>query len=199
MKKLCVFVIAIFLPVSFIFAQDGSSIPATDPSVSPATSSPATSSVKDPRDVVPTPPTGGSVIPRDSLQETTPILTEPAENETIIDPVLEENEDPKGITPSTVVFILGTIAAIYGGYMLRKNTKGKENKKEDKSRCFDIKSLMDKKLEELTDIRGQIEGKIKDKTKEQIQEMAKDTAFSSVLASIEKTEKEYSRLKQLYS
>ena len=81
--------------------------------------------------------------------------------------------------------------------MLKKKPKPKQSQESDR-RCFDIKRLLEEKLEELTDLRGQAEGRLKKAAKEEIREVVKGTAAGDALIRIEKVEKEYNRLKKLY-
>lgn len=95
--------------------------------------------------------------------------------------------------------VLAVLAILPFGFLAaRAFQKQGGEKKEDCSRCLDIKKLLDKKLKELTDIRGRIEGKVKDMAKEQVREALKGTATGEALALAEQAEKEYNRLKKLY-
>lgn len=74
----------------------------------------------------------------------------------------------------------------------------KNEEKEEKSKCFGIKSLMDKKLEEVTNLKAQLEGKLKDKGKDIVRDALKETPEGKLLVLIEAGEKEYNRLKGLF-
>lgn len=78
-----------------------------------------------------------------------------------------------------------------------RREKIKEDKK-DKSRCFNLKKLMDEKLEELRDLRGKLESKGEDLAREKIRDVTKGTTTGETLALIEKAEEEYQRLKKLF-
>ncbi|MEK7608225.1 MAG: hypothetical protein AAB495_01470 [Patescibacteria group bacterium] len=98
-----------------------------------------------------------------------------------------------GFLAAVAALILGTYAAIK--FKTHRNQNQKEEKKG--SRCLNIKKLLEKKLEELTDLRGQIENAAKEKVREGIREGVSGTRTGNLLAKIESAEKEYARLKKL--
>ena len=58
--------------------------------------------------------------------------------------------------------------------------------------------MMDDKLKELTDLRGQVEGKAKDEAKTIIKEGVKGTRVGDPLVLLEEVEQQYERMKKLY-
>jgi len=120
--------------------------PATTTSVSTATPEeagirPTTSSPATPLTATPT--------PSDSVLETTgiPIITEQTSN-----PLNEESTNP------LLWVALGALAILPFGYLVAQSLRKKRVTNEDDSdnRCFNIKKLLDEKLEELTDLKGQL-------------------------------------------
>src|SRR3989344_4063585 len=158
----------IFIALAFalpVLAQDGSA------GLAPSASQPraTTSSAVTPRPINSAPP-AGSVTPRPTTATTSA-------------PALATSEPtPKESAPGSNSNILGIVvlaAAVlvlggYGAYKLK--TKSQNTEKKDSKHCFNIKRLMEDKLRELTDLRGQIESKAKEKARE----------------------KEYAQIKQLY-
>jgi hypothetical protein len=95
--------------------------------------------------------------------------------------------------------VLAVLALVPFGFLaaglLKKKPKAKE---ESDRRCFDIKGLMEEKLQELTDVRGMAEGKLRKVAKEHLREAVQGTAAGDALVRIEKLESEYNRLKKMY-
>ncbi|OGF52268.1 hypothetical protein A3I27_01905 [Candidatus Giovannonibacteria bacterium RIFCSPLOWO2_02_FULL_43_11b] len=180
----------IFIALAFalpVLAQDGSA------GLAPSASQPraATSSAVTPRPINSAPP-AGSVTPRPTTATTSA-------------PALATSEPtPKESAPGSNSNILGIVvlaAAVlvlggYGAYKLK--TKSQNTEKKDSKHCFNIKRLMEDKLRELTDLRGQIESKAKEKAREKVRESLGGTSAGEVLAKIERAEKEYAQIKQLY-
>jgi|SRR3989338_5214449 len=132
----------------------------------------------------------GSVTPRPTIAATSaPALatSEPTSKES----APSSNSDVLGIAVfAAAVLALGG----YGAYKL----KTKKSEKNDGQRCFNLKRMMEDKLKELTDLRGQAEGKIKENAREKVRESLKGTSTGEALAKIERVEKEYARIKKLY-
>lgn len=115
------------------------------------------------------------------------------------------NKQPVKSSNSNMV-IAGVIAGLmvlggYGAYKLKtqKNNE-KENKDEEKDdrQCFNLKKLMEEKLEELTDVKNQLKTKVGGTARHHIKEMVKGTTMADAIALVERAEKEYLKLKQLY-
>ncbi|MBI2056549.1 MAG: hypothetical protein HYT37_04220 [Candidatus Sungbacteria bacterium] len=105
-------------------------------------------------------------------------------------------------------YLYGTLASAvalgsFGMYRLLTKKQPKKEKndegKEDGKRCFDVRQMMEDKIKEITDLRGRLEGKIKEKARETVRDLLKDTPEGEVLAMIEHAEKEYKKLKKLYT
>src|SRR5205823_3645371 len=69
----------------------------------------------------------------------------------------------------------------------------------DSSGCSDLKKLMDRKLQEITDLRGQLEDKAKEMGREKIREALEESPAGELLALLEFGEKEYGRLERLFN
>lgn len=95
---------------------------------------------------------------------------------------------------------LAVLAILPFGYLAAQSLRKKKTRenKEDGSKCFDIKKLLDAKLKELTDLKGRVKSEAKNKAKETIREAVDGTSAGEALGLIEKAEKEYGRLKKLY-
>ncbi len=101
-----------------------------------------------------------------------------------------------GTVVAIVASVLGAGALGAGAYAMLRGRKAKSD--DGEGRCFDIKKLMEEKLKELTDLRGQLESKAKETAREAVRGAVAGTTAGDALAVIEKAEKEYARLKQLY-
>jgi len=146
-------------------------------------------------------PTSRAVVP----QSTSPApIAAPAQ----VNPTPTPTSSPVQNMPSTedtdsnpILWVaLAALAILPFGYLAAQSLKKKKTKeaKEDDSRCFDIKKLLDKKLEELADLRGKLEGKAHSLAREKIREATQGTSTGDILALVEKAEKEYGRLKKLF-
>lgn len=106
---------------------------------------------------------------------------------------------PNAILPWVAVAALSTIAAGWAAMLLAK-VKGK-NKTEDNEnnpRCLNLKELMEQKLKEFTDLKGQLRAMGEEKARDALRQGVAGTRAGDLLALIESAEKEYNRLKQLY-
>ena len=184
-------IIFIFLLIALpVFAQDGLREDISVPTESATRA--ATSSAPSTRSANPVSP-AGSVTPRPTIAATSaPALatSEPTSKES----APSSNSDVLGIT----VFAAAVLALSgYGAYKLKTQNQNKKDSKKE-SQCFDLKKMMENKLKELTDLRGQAEGKIKENAREKVRESLKGTSTGEALAKIERVEKEYARIKKLY-
>ena len=137
-----------------------------------------------------------------------PVNTNPVPAHSVIEPIQEHIQNtsiPSGNSNTISLTIIGGILALVLAVMafalnLNKNIdkSDKNNKKDDQSRCFDIKKLMEEKLNELTDLQGQIKDRAKEKLKDTIKEAISGTPEGEFLAMIEKKKEEYEKLKSLY-
>src|SRR3989344_454757 len=100
--------------------------------------------------------------------------------------------------PSTTNYllpVLGTavVLGILGGALMQIRKNKKNNKKEkDDSKCLNFKKLMEEKLNELTDLKKQVKGFVIDNAREKV------ASQFETFKLIDQTEKEYSKLKNLY-
>mgnify|MGYP001617518133 CR=1 FL=1 len=85
-----------------------------------------------------------------------------------------------------------------GSFSVRSSSEQSDAENEADGRCFNIKKLMEEKLKELTDLRGQLESKAMEAARGAVKDAAKGTAAETALVAIERAEKEYARLKMLY-
>lgn len=217
-KKTFFIVICILvIPAFFALAQDGTS----------DGTSGGTSDIKDESVVIPpeempidtpteaSPQTIESALPGRATSRETPVPPAPIpdapapvginniEAEPIalpLDTSGEEEEKKSNVTP--FAFLLLAVAVMFAAlsqYFLRaKKAKNKQDKKKDDSRCFNIKKLMEDKLNEATDLRGKIEGSAKDKARGIVRDAIEGTPLADIMTAAERAEKEYNRFKKLY-
>lgn len=188
MRNKIIFTIATLAVPFFVFAQDGSA------GLAPAASQPraATSSAITPR-LINSPPRAGTATPRPVVSQ--PIQATSAPAAATNEPAPESAQASNSNIFGFAALALAVLAA--GGYVVYK-LKTKKSKNKDSNRCFDLKKMMEDKLEEVADLKGQIESKAKEKAREKVRESLEGTSAGEVLAKIERAEKEYARLKQLY-
>ena len=198
MKKVIIFlVIFLIVPVLFVEAQDGTSAP-TDTQAEVAPAEVATSTPRSTESLVAT-----STRP---ITTPTPVPTPTPKPTTVVKPTpiaeIAPQNTPENSELPLIPIVLGalTIAAGIAAYALNTKNKNpnKQDDKKDQSRCFDIKKLMDQKLEEITDLRGQLESRLKDTGQEKVRGALAGTPEGRLLALIEAGEKEYNRLKGLF-
>src|SRR6185369_7442609 len=161
--------------------------PTTQPSSEPtSTSTPTTTpgSVK-PKTAATKP------VPKIAVPPASPITEVAVENSVI-------NNSPSGnwiIVTAVSALVLGILGFL--GMNLKKEKKPKEEEKEYK-KCLNIKKLLEDKLSELTDLKGQLTEFGKDKAVEALHDALDGTRAVEVLSLIEKAQKEYDRLNDLY-
>ena len=194
-KKVTFLFILLTLPF-LILAQSGSATeePSSIGSVEVATSTPRVM------------PSSSVTLPKEeSVSMSTSTGPSSSTGETP-EPIINAMELPRSMSLLTLVglaALTGLVAfLLYGVYKLKTKKESKndsdKDKENDKSRCFDIKKLMDQKLEEITDLKSQLEDRVKDKTRAEIKEIIKETQFAEMLSIVEAGEKEYKRLKSLF-
>ncbi|MEK7628736.1 MAG: hypothetical protein AAB421_04975 [Patescibacteria group bacterium] len=112
--------------------------------------------------------------------------------------VVSTEDDVKSL--SILWALLALLVALPVGYFaVRIICKSNETvDTEDDSHCGDLKKLLDAKLNELTDLRGQIEGRMQDTVRAEVRDRLRGTVMGDTLALIEVAEKEYGRLKKLH-
>ena len=125
-----------------------------------------------------------------------PALTAPVQV-----PQIEAAAAPMTVAPPWFFFVsnhftelvIGTVVllGVLGGLIYKLTQKKKTKKKEDRE-CLNFKKLMEEKLRELTDLRGQVKNFAVNNIREKAAEQ------SEILRLADQTEKEYSRLKDLY-
>ena len=214
-----VWVVFSAVPVFPVRAQDGGSVA---PSVAPAETVSARVTTSSP---FTTEPTGTFPLPDSTTQPpktvgttstptsipTTPVApgTEvhtPTSNQPITSEVDSVDDAVPVENSSGNTFIRVAIAGVlvlggYGAYKLKtqkNDAKKNEDEKKDGKRCFDLKKLMEEKLEELTDIKNQLKTKAEGVARDHIKEAVKGTTTADVIVLVERAEKDYARLKQLY-
>ncbi len=109
---------------------------------------------------------------------------------------------PTDSTPWWLWPVIGLLAVIPFGflamYFLQKDP-GAGEAQNTKNRCFDIEQMMKDKLEELTDLKAMAQDKAVEFGKEAMRDMVSGTKTGDVLVRIERIEREYMRLKKLYT
>ena len=193
--------VGLLFPFLVVFAQDGSSaLPRETSSVDiPATV--ATSTIVAPP--LPRATDSQAPLPASTSTPPTPVvapaLTNPTPTATSSP---AQNISPTEDTRSNLLLLvaLAVLAALPFGYLVTQTLKNKKTKEDikDTSKCFDIKKLLDKKLEELTDLKGRLKSKAQDTAREKIREAVQETSAGDAFVLIEGAEKEYRRLKKLY-
>ncbi|MDO8516185.1 MAG: alpha/beta hydrolase [bacterium] len=166
---------------------------ATTSAVGTTTSTPRPSGVVNPPAPapLPSPPAGGPP----------PVATEPISTPPAAEVVLPASLPPAPQTPGVNLYLLlAAIPAVAAGAYLAKKFRSKQNTKEEESdkRCFDVRKLMEEKLNELTNLKGQLEGKAKREVRELAKETIKGTPAEDIVVKLERAEKEYGRLKKLF-
>jgi putative hydrolase of the HAD superfamily len=199
-------VVATFIcPISSFAQSDGS---AREPAASSAVAAPAqaitrpttTQATSTPRatttpaaPLIPPVTTPGAVL-APPASSTPPASTTPPTSSVAAAPA-EDDSLPLGAA--------GLMALLLGGYAaykarVRPKKEGAERGEDKGKRCFDIKKLLDQKLEELTDLKGRAKNYAESKVREGIRSAAEGSAAGELLALAEQAEKEYGRLKKLY-
>ena len=198
--------VGLLSPFSFIFAQDGSSglpsdVPAPALSEAKTTSSapavPSTSSAVESQAALPAGSAPRATVPS-AVPASPAVNIAPVSSTVTTTPSSAETTEDTSTNPVLWV-MLGALALIPFGYVAVRSLQNKKTEEEKKEgQCFDIKKLMNEKLEKLTNLKGMVEGKVQDKAKEKIREAVKETSAGKLLALVEGAEKEYGRLKKLY-
>ena len=211
------FILILILSFSFqVFAQssdgsaDGTTPPASDPSspIPPETPGGATTPPTEPAS------SGTTPAPTPSATPTTPTPPRPTpktqpktpiNQATIPTPVLPMqtlNNEP-ALEPSSsqslILWALGAVAlGTLGFFGLNLRKKKKQDEKNDDKKCGNIKKLMEDKLNELTDLKGQLASLAKGEANKQIKNAVAGTKTGEILVLMENGKKEYERLKKLY-
>ncbi len=103
-----------------------------------------------------------------------------------------------------LAIIAGAVVALGVGIILKlkapkngvKNTS--EEKEDEDKKCLNFKKLMEEKLNEITDLKGQFTAMAENKAHEKMRKVIRDTKADSLMKVIENAQKEYERLKKLY-
>lgn len=94
--------------------------------------------------------------------------------------------------------VIAIVAVLPFGFFIVQALNKKSSKEDEGDKCFDIKNLLDKKLKELTDLKGVAKGMAEEKARDAIRDLAKVKPAGDVLVKLEQVEKEYQRLKKMY-
>jgi len=168
-----------------------------------ATSSPAASATPRATGAMSATSTPRAVVVPASVSPTStvaPVVAQTSASPALIATSSTDSTSDTGNSP-VLWIVLAALAVLPFGYLAAKLFTGKTTQQEDKKdckRCFDIKRLLDEKLQELTDLRGKLEGKLQGMARDQVRKAVKGTPAEGVLALAEKAETEYSRLKKLF-
>lgn len=187
------------------FAQSDGSMPRNDTS-STSTAIPAIAAPAEPRATGTQTPLPATTTPRSQSTSPTPAAvptaptTQTSVPATITSPIQNTLPTENASSNTLLWVMLAALAVLPFGYLVAQSLKNKKTKEDEKddSRCFDIKQLLDKKLKELTDLKGTLESKAKDVAKGKIREAIQGTSAGEIVALVENAEKEYGRLKKLY-
>ncbi len=149
-------------------------------------------------------PRAGGVEPATPPREVAPVIPQtsalPPVGQDSVDATFVENVQAPQKSREVLLWPLIVLLSLIPFGFLAAHLLKKKSKSTDESdhRCFDIKSLLEEKFKELTDLRGMAEGKLKKVAKEHIREAVQGTDVGDVLVRLEKLESEYNRLKKLY-
>ena len=211
MKKIAIVFIFVFSAVLVNAQSDGSTPPTPTPepaesaTVSPAipTSSSIPSSVPASQGTA-TPAPASIVTPigrpvKTPISAPIPSATPPEELPTkpVINMTYGNTEPQFGM--NYMYLLIGALVAGGLGSLLFLKLNQKNNKKQkENSKCLNIKKLMEDKLNELTDLKIKIQSSAEKKVRKEIRDTVGGTKAGEALKLIEKREKEYARLKELY-
>ena len=139
----------------------------------------------------PEPASTGGAVTQPTAPKITPtptpksVVTTPSSSSTLL--ILPNDTPPSASGFNYVpVFISTVLVVSLGTFILMKlNSKKKKDKKDDR-KCLNLKKLMEDKLNELTNLKGQLQNK------------ATNVALAQLPKMIEATYKDYERLKELY-
>lgn len=197
MKIFIVIIYTLLVPV-LAYAQDGSV-----PIETPVDVKPADAVQPIPRETpTPVPTILPSATPRPALPSVTqqpapsvsPLVSSIPSPAFV--PVLAPITEAEETAGNSIWYIIeAVVVAGLGGFVVLKS---KEKSKKDKSRCPDIKKLLDDKIKELTDVRGHIEGKAKAAGEKILLDTIKGTAVADALIKVRELEAQVNRLKKLY-
>jgi uncharacterized protein len=159
------------------------------------TSSPTTTATPSGNGAVPTPANPANVsVPQPGATAPSALMPTPeVSTSTLLTPPDED-------TNPLLLPIIALLAVIPFGFLVAGAMKKKKVKKADDEggRCFDLKTMLDEKLKELTDLKGKLKSKAVGVAKETLRESVEGTATGEMLAAVEKAEKEYARIRKLY-
>jgi predicted alpha/beta hydrolase family esterase len=166
----------------------------TDPSAASTAQSPVPASgasTVTPAPPVPTPKTAPKTV------APTPVKIPPA----IVEPNNPSDLNNPTAAPTNtnyMAIIFGVFAVGLGTALFLKSNSGKKDENKKNLKCANIKKLLEEKLNDLTDLKGQLAEKIKDESIQQIKNITEGTEAGEMLAFIEKRQQEYQKLKELY-
>jgi hypothetical protein len=220
-------IVVLSAPAFQVWAQDGSaggSVP--EPAVVTPPAEVATTSSATPKPVAPasqvelgTTSASGATVPRPPTPQPAPASQDsfvPSNTVSESAPIITATPTPVQTLNSNAFALVGVAVAILvaggiGAYKLktraalvsqnlngRAKNQNKKDDKKDKSGCLNLKKLMEQKLGELTDLKGQLQGRAGDKAKEEIKGLIGGTVTGDILIKIESAKAEYERLKKLY-
>ena len=196
----------LLFPLFVVLAQEGSVVPSRDvSSVAPSADvMPIGGSVVSPPRAIestvssPIAPLSAEVVPRPTpplapiAANATPVIPESPVQKVNFSQESESNLALLGISTLIAAFALVCLVC-----RMIKTKKAKEDRK-DNPHCFDLKKVLDNKLQEITDLKGAVASSVKDVAREKIKEAVQGTSAETILASLEKAEKAYEKLKKLY-
>lgn len=191
-----VLILALLLLPFFVFGQVGT------PRVPPTTIPKATGTTVNPSPVpqnpLLNPPSPVSQNPDQTSTSSAPIDSVSSNNSSSF-AGLTGDEGSSGVNIFGLVGLAVAAIAAFGIYRAKNVTSSQHNDENRNSKkCLDIKQQLEDKLEELTDLKGQLESKAKEKGNEIIKSKIKGTNTGKILERIEATQSEYNRLKKLF-
>lgn len=216
-RKVLIFLVALLFTPFAVMAQNGSAAPSS--ATSSATSTPAVVapvaglSTESASTSVATssPPASGlsqgnsatTLVPATSTPRavvsapTTPVV--PVVVPTLINSTSTTTTSPIDTGSNPILWIaLAAVATLPFGYLIGQSLNKKKEGTEEKTQCFDIKQLLDKKLKELTDLKARLESEAQDRARENLDEAVAGTSIGNLLVLVKNAEKEYERFKKLY-
>lgn len=220
MKKNILNILLLIILLPFVALAQGSDGTAVDPTLPPADPSAGTTPSTAPADsgatTTPnaTPPTQVGT-PTEVGAKPTPKITPkavnpaPAPTPTVTPEPLAINYSDSSTSPSStstgniqniilgIILAAGVAVMAFFGLNMRKK-KDKQDKEKSQQKCLNFKKLMEEKMDELTDLKGQLTNLAKEKGKDTVKGAIAGTKAGDLLIFIEKRQKEYDKLKELY-
>jgi hypothetical protein len=207
MKKLILLLLALLLFPLYALAQNGGPVPAgsaSSTSVPTTTSAAVPSRATSTAATTPMPRGAGTPAPLPATTTPRPTATTTHVN---VSPLPATSSAASttplaGETGGNVLLwaILAAIVILPFGFLAAQyftRTKTKDDA-QDGSGCFNLKKLMEQKLEEITDLKGMLVGKVQDAAREKVSQALEGTSAGAALERLKRAEAAYGKLTKMY-